>query len=224
VASAGASAAAEALGAVEPLPELASVYWRPLVSDARLVRTGRWWTLVTVAHTAPFAGIAVLLGVFKPVTIPVSLVLLAHAWIIPELYAARGANVTRAGRPRPPEPESTALGLLGDLVGHSERELLVRTRLVLERGRLGVWVVGEAGALLIRPGGRRVHCYCVKATDPALPPSDRIAHLLLALRADEAGFATIANLAFSGACWRLGRRLAPQAREALNVARAAART
>jgi hypothetical protein len=48
-------------------------------------------------------------------------------------------------------------------------------------------------------------------------------HLLLALRADEAGFATIANLAFSGACWRLGRRLAPQAREALNVARAAAR-
>ena len=62
-----------------------------------------------------------------------------------------------------------------------------------------MWLVGEAGALLVRPGGRRVNCYCVKATGAELPPSDRIAHLLLALRADEAGFATVANLAFSGA-------------------------
>ena len=60
-----------------------------------------------------------------------------------------------------------------------------RTGLVLERGAFGVWLVGEAGALLVR--GRRVHCWCVRATDPALPSSDRIAHLLLALRADEAG-------------------------------------
>ena len=35
--------------------------------------------------------------------------------------------------------------------------------------------------------------------DPTLPTGDRIAHLLLALRADEQGFATVANLAFSGA-------------------------
>lgn len=44
---------------------------------------------------------------------------------------------------------------------------------------------------------------------------DRIAHLLLALRSDEAGFATVANLAFSGACWRLRRRLPKIRREAL---------
>ena len=37
-------------------------------------------------------------GVLKPVTIPVGLVLLVHAWVIPELYAARGAAVVRAGR------------------------------------------------------------------------------------------------------------------------------
>ena len=35
--------------------------------------------------------------------------------------------------------------------------------------------------------------------DPELPSADRISHLLLALRTDEQGFATVANLAFSGA-------------------------
>src|SRR2546422_11603563 len=30
-----------------------------------------------------------------------------------------------------------------------------RTRYVLERGAFGVWIVGEAGALLVRPGGDR---------------------------------------------------------------------
>ena len=40
-----------------------------------------------------------------------------------------------------------------------------------------------------------------------LPPSDRIAHLLLALREDEEGFATVANHAFAGAPWRVRRRL-----------------
>ena len=89
---------------------------------------------------------------------------------------------------------------------------------MLEGGQLGVWLVGEAGALLVRPGGRRVNCYCVKATGPGLPPSDRVAHLLLALRTDETGFATVANLAFSGARWRLRRRLAQPAQEALEAA------
>ena len=103
---------------------------------------------------------------------------------------------------------SVALGLLGDLVGHDARELHARTGLVPERGALGVWLVGEAGALLVTPGGRRVFCWCVQVAEPGLPSGDRIAHLLLALRADEEGFATVANLAFSGAPWRLRRRLA----------------
>ena len=178
---------------------------------------GRLWTLSPVAHTVPFGAAAAALGVLTPITIPVALVLLAHAWIIPELYAARGANVVRPrGRGRP-APERVALGLLGDLVDHRARELHTRGGLVPERGQLGTWLVGEAGALLVRPRGRRVHCYCVRATDPELPPSDRIAHLLLALRADEAGFATVANLAFSGAVWRLRRRLADRTRGALDA-------
>jgi hypothetical protein len=174
-------------------------------------------------HTVPFAGAAVLLALLNPVTIPVGLVLLAHAWIIPELYAARGANVIRARPAVATDSERIALGLLGDLVDHGQRELLARTGLVLEPARLGKWIVGEAGAVLVRPGGRRVHCYCVKPTGDGLPPSDRIAHLLLALRADESGFATVANLAFSGARWRLRRRLRGSARDALDAATAVAR-
>ncbi len=97
------------------------------------------------------------------------------------------------------------------------------TGLALERGRLGVWLVGEAGALLVTAGGRRVHCFCVTPTDRDLPPSDRIAHLLLALRSDEQGFATVANHAFSGAAWRVRRRLDARQRPALAAARRAAR-
>ena len=76
-------------------------------------------------------------------------------------------------------------------------------------GAFGVWLVGEAGAVLVRPGGRRVHCWCVHAEDRSLPSADRIAHLLLALRTDEQGFATVANLAFSGSRRRVRRRLHP---------------
>jgi hypothetical protein len=206
------------MAVADPLPELASVYWRPRVNHQRLVTSGRLWTLSAIAHTVPLVTAAVALGFVSPVTIPVGLALLAHAWAIPELYAARGANVVR---PRPPasgRAERTALGLLGDLVGHRARELHGQTGLVLERAALGTWLVGEAGALLIRPGAHRVNCYCVKVADRDLPSGDRIAHLLLALRADETGFATVANLAFSGAPWRLRRRLHQPARAALRAA------
>jgi len=165
----------------------------------------------------------VLLAALSPVTLPVGLIMLAHAWIIPELYAARGANVVRTRPAAEAVSERRALGLLGDLVGHDARAVLARTGLVIEPRTLGVWLVGDAGAVLVRPGGRRVHCYCVKASDGELPCSDRVAHLLLALRSDETGFATVANLAFSGASWRLRRRLRPCAREALGAARSAAR-
>jgi hypothetical protein len=118
--------------------------------------------------------------------------------------------------------EANAQGFLGDLLGHDERELQRRTGLALERGRLGVWLVGEAGALLVT-GRRRVHCFCVRTGDPELPPSDRVAHLLLALREDEEGFATVANHAFAGAAWRVRRRLPRAMRPALDAARQAAR-
>jgi len=178
---------------------------------------GWFWTLTTACLVIPFIAVGLGLAVVKPILVPISLIAFVHAWAIPELYAARGAAVVR---PRPPADgpsERRAAGLLGDLVDHRARELLARTGLVLERGRLGTWALGEAGALLVRPGGRRVDCYCVKATDPELPAADRIAHLLLALREDEIGFATVANLAFSGAPWRVRRRLAAPARAALDA-------
>jgi hypothetical protein len=205
------------------LPETAAVYWRPRVDATRLRRRGWTWTATTLAHTVPFLGTAGLLMALEPLSFPVAAVAVVHAWGIPALYAARGAGVVRVRAPADSAPERTALGLLGDLVGHEARDLHARTGLVLERGRLGVWLVGEAGALLVRPGGRRVDCWCVKADAPDLPRPDRTAHLLLALREDEAGFATVANLAFSGAAWRLRRRLAPVRRPALAAARAAAR-
>jgi hypothetical protein len=214
----------------EPLPELAAVHWRPRVDAQRLRRTDALWTGTTVAHVVPFVAAAVALVAVQPLALPVSLASLAHAWVIPELYAQRGANVVRVGGSRfsraPEEAEARSVGLLGDLVGHEARELHATSGLVLERGELGAWLVGPAGALLVRAGGGRfgrVRCYCVGVNDPDLPSGDRIAHLLLALRADERGFATVANLAFSGARWRVRRRLAPAARPALDAGCAAAR-
>jgi hypothetical protein len=200
------------------LPERATVHWRDPMDANRLRRYARAWTATTAAHTVPLVGAAAGLFALEPVTAPVGLALLAHAWAIPELYANRGAKVVKPRRRTAAGPERTALGLLGDLVSHEARELHARTGLVPERGALGVWLVGEAGALLVRPGGRRVHCLCVHAVDPELPSGDRIAHLLLALREDEQGFATVANHAFAGARWRVRRRLAPAQRPALDAA------
>jgi len=209
-------------GAVEQLPELASVYWRARADERSLRRAEALWTLVTVAHVVPFLVAAVGLMLLQPLALPVSLAAAAHAWIIPELYAQRGANVVRKQGRAPEHAERRALGLLGDLLDHQARELHAATGLVLERGRLGVWLVGEAGALLVRPGGRRVHCLCVRVPGSALPAGDRSAHLLLALRADEAGFLTVANRAFAGARWRVRRRISPAMRPALVLASAAA--
>jgi hypothetical protein len=206
----------------EILPETAAVYWRPRVDERSLERRGRVWTLTTVAHTIPFCAAAVVLFLLEPLSFPVGAILLVHAWGIPELYATRGANVLRKRPRREAGPERTALGLLGDLIGHDARELHARTGVVLERGRLGTWLVGEAGAVLIR--GRRAFCWCVHVDDATLPSADRIAHLLLALRTDEQGFATVANLAFSGAVWRVRRRVAPSLRTAFAAASTTGRT
>jgi hypothetical protein len=203
------------------------VPWRPRVTEHRLARRAHLWTATTVVHTLPFIAGAAVLVASLPVLAPVAVVLLAHAWAIPELHAARGAGVlrqrSRRGSGIDGDPERVAASFLGDLVDGRARDLHARTGVVVERGGLGVWLLGPAGALLIRPGGRRVNCYCVRVNDPALPPSDRIAHLLLALRSDETGFATVANLTFSGARWRVRRRLPAAGREALDVAARGAR-
>ena len=220
-------AAAEArLPLTGELPELADVPWRPLVDETSLRRADRRWTAWTIAHELPLLATAVGLVVLSPILIPVSLAALAFAWFIPDLYAAKGAEVLRppraAGAPAP-GAELRAIGLLGDLVADDVRELLRETGLVVEPGALGVWLVGGKGAVLVRGRGRRVQCYCVRAKGEDLPLADRVAHLLLALRADERGFATVANLSFSGARWRLARKLHGAARVGLQAAVSAAR-
>lgn len=206
------------------LPELAEVWWRSRASERSLHRSEQLWTAITAAHVVPFIAVAGVLLALKPLLAPIAVIALIHAWAIPELYAARGANVLRErSGGDDPGAERIARGLLSDLLNHAPRELLARTGVVLEQGELGAWLLGESGAVLVRPGGRLVHCYCVKATQGDLPPSDRMAHLLLALRSDEAGFATLANLAFAGARWRLARRLDNDGREALAAAAVAAR-
>lgn len=200
------------------LPELASVYWRPRMTAERLRQRERLWTLTTLGHVVPFVAVAIGMLALSPLAAPVSLAALAHAWLIPALYARRGATVTRSLQPAAEHPERVSLGLLGDLVDHEARDLHARTGLVPERGKLGTWLVAEAGALLV--SDRRVSCWCVRAIDPQgarLPSGDRVAHLLLALRSDEEGFATVANLAFSGARWRVRRRLPKRQRAALDA-------
>ncbi len=211
------------MAAVEVLPEAEALPWRPRVDAVRLRRQGRLWTLSAAFHVLPFAVAAALLTWVQPLALPVALACLAHAWVIPELYAQRGANVLRPRSRKADAPERRSVGLLGDLVGHEARELHARTGLVVERGRLGTWIVGEAGAVLLHGRRGRAYCYCIKV-DPhhpaagELPSGDRIAHLLLALRSDEQGFATVANLSFAGGRRRLRRRMRKEMRPALDAA------
>ncbi|MGH2994057.1 MAG: hypothetical protein ACRDL1_11025 [Solirubrobacterales bacterium] len=214
------------------LSEAASLWWRERPSEGTLRRDGHLWTAWTAAVVTPFFAAGGFLLWLEPLTFPVALASFAHGWVIPELYARRGArSVVPIGssgsasrrRGASERAENAALGLLGDLIGHDDRELLRRTGLAVQRGRLGVWLVGEQGAMMVRPGGRRVDCWCVRIAEPgALPAGDRVAHLLLALREDEGGFATVANLAFSGAAWRVRRRMQKRSRPALDAARALA--
>jgi len=214
------------------LEEAAALWWREEASERTLQRDGRRWTLWTTWIVVVFTTPGVVLLLLSPLTLPIALGCFAHAWIVPWLQARRGArSVVPIGSERASPggghsgADRVALGLLADLVGHQERELVARTGLALERGELGAWLVGEQGALMARPGGRRVDCWCVRVAEPeSLPAADRVAHLLLALREDERGFAKVGNLGFSGAAWRVRRGLPRQSRTALDAARKLARS
>jgi hypothetical protein len=215
------------------LTEAAALHWREPASERTLRRDGRLWTAWTAGIAATFAAPAALLVWIEPLAAPAALIFVAHGYAITHLQARRGARaVVPIGGPgsaalRPeaePEAERVALGLLGDLLGHGARELAGETGLALHPGELGVWLVGEEGAILVRPGGRRADCWCVRVSEAGeLPAGDRVAHLLLAVREDELGFATVANRNFSGSLRRVRRRLPPRARLALDRARAMAR-
>ena len=206
------------------LAEAAAMPWRRRASERSLEKEGRIWTLWSVGVVVTFGLPAALLIWIQPLAFPVAAIFLGHGIAVLHLQARRGARgVKPIGAAREPA-ERTALGLLGDLVCHDSRELLGETGLALERGRLGAWLVGQEGAILVRPRGRRVHCFCVRVGEAGdLPAADRVAHLLLALREDEEGFATVANRNFSGATWRLRIELPKGARSGLRRARTLAR-
>jgi hypothetical protein len=206
------------------LAEAAAMPWRRRASDRSLTREGRVWTLWSVGVLITFGLPAALLIWIEPLAAPVSAIFLGHGLAVLHLQARRGARgVKPIGAEASDGPERRALGLLGDLLGHDSRELLSETGLALQRGALGAWLVGQEGAILVRNGGHRVHCFCVRVGEAGdLPAGDRVAHLLLALREDEEGFATVANRNFSGARWRLRRQLPARARPALSRARSAA--
>jgi hypothetical protein len=222
-------ATAEPLLAGEGLVEARRLHWRERASERTLVRDGRRWTRwtggVLIAFGAPAAAVMALdLWLF-----PVALILAAHAFFICRLQAGRAVSsivpLGSQGTSDEGSSERVAIGLLGDLLDNRERELMRQTGLAMQRGRLGVWLLGQRGALLLRPGGRRVFSFCVRVGDAeGLPAGDLVAHLLLALREDEEGFATVANLGFSGAVWRCRRRIGPRQRPALDAACAAARS
>src|SRR3954462_2300044 len=97
------------------LPELAAVPWRQRASAESIRRRGTVWTAYTVAHVLPFIAAGVVLVLLDPISIPVALACVAHAWITPELYAFRGAGVIRRKGTRNAGAEPVAQGLLGDL-------------------------------------------------------------------------------------------------------------
>ncbi|MGH2955036.1 MAG: hypothetical protein ACRDK9_13670 [Solirubrobacterales bacterium] len=215
------------------MAEAARLWWREGASELTLRRDGWWWTAWTAGVVCFFAAPGIALIWIEPLTFPAAAICFAHAFGVPWLQARRGARqVVAIGRERSSgrrgdadrPAERVALGLLGDLVAHEQRELLAATGLMVEAGELGVWALGENGAFLVRAGGRRVDCWCVRISDDSeLPGGDRVAHLLLALREDERGFATVANLGFSGAVWRVRRCLEERSRPALDAARRLAR-
>ena len=226
------AARGETLATGGPLHEAVELPWRRRFERRALARRERLWTAWTAAVVAPFVAAGGVLVWLEPWTFPVAVWSWAHAWAIPMLYGRRaGRSLVAIGSERSAAgsaaagPEGTALGLLGDLLGHDERELMRATGLALQPGGLGVWLVGEKGALLVRPAGRRVDSWCVRIADPdGLPAADRVAHLLLALREDEEGFGTVANMDVSGAAWRVRRHLPGRARPALDEARRRARS
>jgi hypothetical protein len=205
------------------LAEAAAMPWRRRVSERSLRAEGRLWTLWSAGILLTFGLPAALLIWIEPLAAPASAIFLGHGLAVLHVQARRGAKGVKPIGAATEGPQRTALGLLGDLVGHRSRELLERTGLALEPGRLGTWLIGQEGAILVRPGGRRVHCFCVRVGEADdLPPADRVADLLLALREDEEGFATVANRNFSGASWRLRMQLPLRARGALRSARVVA--
>src|SRR5207248_2487075 len=117
------------LGMEAVLAEAAAMPWRRRTSERSLRREGRVWTLWSVGIVITFGAPAVLLVWLAPLAAPVAAIFLGHGIAVLHLQARRGARGVKPLGQANGVAETTALGLLGDLVGHDARELLTRSGL-----------------------------------------------------------------------------------------------
>ncbi len=197
--------------------------WRPRATARSLARTGQLWTLSTVSQTVPFVhhrGPARRAQADHPSgERDPARPCLDHS------RALRGpGGECREPRSAParaaPQAEQRAMLLLGDLIGHDARALYERTGLVSERGELGVWLRRAGGSAAGRHRGRPARLLPVRQGHRPRAARGRSRRSPAAglCAPTSPGFATLANLAFSGARWRMRRRLQAPAREALDHA------
>ena len=122
------------------LPELAEVPWRPLADERSLRRADRRSTLWLAAQELPLLATAASLPLLSPVLIPMSLIALVFAWVIPDLWAAKGAEVLRPPRlpdGSPAGAQTRAIGLLGAPgPGAGDREVAAGELRIHRRARL----------------------------------------------------------------------------------------
>src|SRR2546430_672652 len=95
------------------LPEVADVWWRKPVGGRRLARIEWLSTAYTSVYVTPFFVLGAFLMTLEPLLGTVSLLCLVHAWVIPELFAHRGARVLAFDR-RDGEERFGGRGLLAD--------------------------------------------------------------------------------------------------------------
>jgi hypothetical protein len=202
-------------GATTPvLAEAAAMPWRRRATERSLAKEGRVWTLWSIGVVVTFGLPAALLIWIQPLAFPVSAIFLGHGLAVLHIQARRGARGVKPIGSADGRAEQRALGLLGDLVGHDARELIAQTGLALECGRLGTWLVGQEGAILVRPGGHRVHCFCVRVGEADdLPPGDRVRSCFspcARTRRDSPRWRTGTSRARPGACgWSCRSESAP---------------
>ena len=90
--------------AAAPLPESAAVYWRRRVDERYLHQVGWSWTVLQALHPLPFVAMAAFLIVLEPLTFPVGVIMLVHAWVIPGSTRSAAPTSCARGRAATPPP------------------------------------------------------------------------------------------------------------------------
>src|SRR2546430_14745686 len=115
------------------LPEAAEVWWRAPVDKRRLARIEWLSAAYTSVYVMPFFVLGAFLIVLEPLLATVSLLCLVHAWVIPELFAHRGARVLALDATG--ADDRAGKGLLADLLDRRAAGSGEGTRAPLARGR-----------------------------------------------------------------------------------------